>query len=186
MIRIIAGELKGRKIRVPTGDAVRPTADRVREALFSILGERVRGARVLDAYSGSGALGFEALSRGAAKAVFLEADRAVVRLLRENAVKLGISPRCTIHCTEATAWLSAQRGADRFDLILADPPYAAAAAARFLHRASSPLWLAAGGWIVLERGAGLEARDEAGHGVVRFRSARYGHCCLDFYASTGD
>jgi 16S rRNA (guanine(966)-N(2))-methyltransferase RsmD len=185
MIRIIAGKLKGRKIRVPQGRSVRPTAERVREALFSILGDRVSGARVLDAYSGSGALGFEALSRGAERVVFLEADRSVARLVEENAATLGISARCTIHPTEAAAWLSSGREERPFDLILADPPYGAEGVTRFLTQASSPLWLASEGWIVLERGAGLDAREEAGHGVVRFRTAGYGTTCLDFYAAAG-
>ena len=93
-LRIVAGKLKGRHIRVPRTSRVRPTADRVREALFSILGSSVVDARVMDAYSGSGALGFEALSRGARSAVFLESDGSVLRTLQENAAALDLTDRC--------------------------------------------------------------------------------------------
>jgi len=93
-IRIIAGSLKNRRIRVPPGEAVRPTSDRAREALFNILGTRVEGATVLDLYAGSGALGIEAFSRGAAVVTFLEADRKVLRVLQDNIRDLGIPDHC--------------------------------------------------------------------------------------------
>ena len=95
-LRIIAGELRGRRIRVPATATVRPTAERAREALFSILAPVLPGAVVLDAYAGSGALGFEALSRGAARAVFVEADGTALGTLGDNVEELGLADRCQL------------------------------------------------------------------------------------------
>ena len=95
MIRIIAGDFKGRRLKTPAGDAVRPTADRVREAWFSILQRAVRGARVLDLYAGSGALGLEALSRGAVTADFVEVRRASLAALKANITTLKVADRVT-------------------------------------------------------------------------------------------
>lgn len=178
-IRIIAGEFKGRRLAVPAGRRLRPTAERVREALFSILGERVVGARVLDAYAGTGALGFEALSRGAGEVVFVEADRAAARQLRENVGALGAAARCSVHEAEAVGWLGGARADAAFDLILADPPYAAGEGPRLVGRVAEG-GLLPGGWLVLERDA---ARPQAAHGgeLSLFRTARYGGTCLDFY-----
>jgi 16S rRNA (guanine966-N2)-methyltransferase len=117
-LRIIAGELKGRRIRVPAGD-VRPTPDRAREALFAILGDSVHGSRVLDAFSGSGALGFEALSRGARSVLFVESDPHVLATLRENARALAVEGRCSSVRGAALETLDGP-GCGPFDLILAD------------------------------------------------------------------
>ena len=103
-LRIIGGEHRGRRIAVPRGVAVRPTADRVREALFSILGPRVPGARVLDAYAGSGALGFEALSRGALEATLVEAQRRALSTLRATARELGLEGRVVLHHGRVLEW----------------------------------------------------------------------------------
>jgi 16S rRNA (guanine966-N2)-methyltransferase len=185
-IRIIAGELKGRRIAVPDAPSVRPTAERVREALFSILGRKVEGVRVLDGYSGSGALGFEALSRGAREVVFLERDRTVARGLEESAEALGVAARCTVLRCDSIAWLSSGSGESPFALIFADPPYAERAPARFLALASDPARLAPGGWIVLERDRASQPLERAGGGVLRFRTARYGNTCLDFFSRPDD
>lgn len=123
-MRVIAGELGGRRLRAPSGRVTRPTSDRVREALFAMLGE-VEGARVLDLFAGSGALGIEALSRGAAGAVFVERDARVVRTLRANLDSLGIGPgRARVRRGEALAALRSARGRkETYDLIFIDPPY---------------------------------------------------------------
>src|SRR5207253_685140 len=96
VMRIVAGRLKGRRLTAPPGDAVRPTSDSLRETLFNVLADRVDGARVLDAFAGTGALGLEALSRGAAHATFIERDRRVIRVLRENVARCGAEDACTI------------------------------------------------------------------------------------------
>ena len=100
MIRIIAGEFKGRRLKTPAGDAVRPTADRVREAWFSILQRSIRGARVLDLFAGSGALGFEALSRGAVSADFVELHRFALATRKANVKTLKVDDRAAIHRAE--------------------------------------------------------------------------------------
>jgi len=133
-VRIVAGEWRGRRIKVPDDDRVRPTADRVREAWMSIIGSEIVGARVLDLFAGSGALGLESLSRGAAVAEFVEIGVKSLRALRENADLLGAGDRAIIHRGDAVRFVSTlPRGA--FDVAFADPPYrlgmAAAIAARW-------------------------------------------------------
>jgi 16S rRNA (guanine966-N2)-methyltransferase len=155
----------------------------VREALFSILGSDVEGARVLDAYAGSGALGFEALSRGAAHAAFLEADPRAIRTLRANAAGLGVEDRCTVYPGRAADLLRRGDVAGRFDLVFADPPYGAGEAGPFLALAAGVL-AAGAGLIVVERDAREQA--PAGPGLDRSRTTRYGRCCLDFYRRAPD
>ncbi|HEY4347022.1 MAG TPA: 16S rRNA (guanine(966)-N(2))-methyltransferase RsmD [Gaiellaceae bacterium] len=117
-MRIIAGELKGRRIDAPKGTATRPTSDFVRESAFNLIGP-VDGAEVLDLYAGSGALGIEAISRGADRAVFIDSSRDACRTIGANLDKLGL--RATVLCQDALRALAAARGS--YDLILADPPY---------------------------------------------------------------
>ena len=121
-MRVVAGIYGGRRLAAPRGDATRPTSDRVREALFSVLGASVQGARVLDLFAGSGALGIEALSRGAASAVFVDrAPRAIVAV-RANLAALGIEAE--VHRVEARAWLrTASTRGEAYDLVFLDPPY---------------------------------------------------------------
>ncbi len=125
-MRVIAGRYGGRRLTAPPGAATRPTSDRVREALFSILGARVEGARVLDLFAGSGALGIEALSRGAAEATFVDRAPAAIRALRANLEALGIDAE--VVRADALAALRAARAAARqYDLVFLDPPYRHAA-----------------------------------------------------------
>jgi 16S rRNA (guanine966-N2)-methyltransferase len=121
-VRVVAGEFKGHPLRAPRGSATRPTADRVREALFSMLGD-VSGARVLDLFAGSGALGIEALSRGAESAVFVDRDPRAVAATRRNLEAVGAEAE--VRRQEALRFLAAYRGT--FDLVLVDPPYDSAA-----------------------------------------------------------
>jgi len=119
-VRVVAGELRGRKLVAPPGDTTRPTADRVREALFSILGD-VSDLRVLDLYAGSGALGIEALSRGAAAAVLVDSSRVAVTAIRRNLSELGLE--ASVQRRDALAYLAAAGGGDPYDLVFVDPPY---------------------------------------------------------------
>jgi 16S rRNA (guanine966-N2)-methyltransferase len=123
-MRVIAGELGGRRLRAPSGRVTRPTSDKVREALFSMLVE-VTGADVLDLFAGAGGLGIEALSRGAASAVFVERDAAAVRALKTNLAALGIEPAdARVRQVEALAALrSARARKETYDLVFIDPPY---------------------------------------------------------------
>jgi len=123
-MRVVAGVYGGRRLRAPRGQATRPTSDRVREALFSTLGDTVTDAHVLDLFAGSGALGIEALSRGAAAAVFVERDPGVAAVLRDNLADLGID--ATVHVGDAHRFVREQLAdatTPMFDLVLCDPPY---------------------------------------------------------------
>jgi 16S rRNA (guanine966-N2)-methyltransferase len=124
-MRVIAGRLGGRRLKAPRGRATtRPTSDRVREALFSMLGE-VEGSVALDLFAGTGALGIEALSRGAQRVVFVERDAAAIRVLRANLVQLGLdAPEAEVRMGDALTALRAARGAgETYDLVFVDPPY---------------------------------------------------------------
>lgn len=152
-MRIIAGTDRGRPLIAPKGEATRPTADRVREALFSMLASRIGsfdGLAVADLFAGSGALGFEALSRGAATCLFVEQDRAALDALRANAAKLGrridVRAQSVLALGPTTAAL---------DLILMDPPYGTSAGSVALERMARLGWVNDATWISIET-----ARDE--------------------------
>jgi 16S rRNA (guanine966-N2)-methyltransferase len=119
-VRVIAGELKGRRIKAPTWEGLRPTSDRLRETLFNILGPSVPGARVLDGYAGTGAVGIEALSRGASHVTFVEHDPRAVRLIEENLNHSGVRERYAII---RAGFADAARRLGRFEIIFLDPPY---------------------------------------------------------------
>ena len=174
-MRVIAGELGGRRlVTPPAGAGVRPTPDRVREAVFSILGE-IGGTSVLDLYAGTGALGIEAVSRGAARAVLV--DRAPA-LARRNVVALGLAERCEVVGGDACRYL--KRGGARFDLIFCDPPYKLAARLEGRLEALIPPRLAEGGRLILETSyrrplsLALTPEDERRYGDVMVRVYRGG------------
>lgn len=120
-MRVIAGTARGRRLNVPPGDAVRPTGDRVREALFSSIAARLRDAVVVDLFAGTGALGIEALSRGAAHATFVESDRRTVEVVRANVEVAGVADRADVVSGRAMAFL--RTGPGPFTLAFVDPPY---------------------------------------------------------------
>ncbi|MCR4400694.1 MAG: 16S rRNA (guanine(966)-N(2))-methyltransferase RsmD, partial [Syntrophomonadaceae bacterium] len=124
-MRVIAGKAKGRKLKAPAGLDTRPMTDRIKESLFSILGARVPGSRVLDLFAGSGAVGIEALSRGAAWAVFVDRDARAVGVLKENLGTCGMDPAAEVYRSDVQRALQVleERGC-RFDLVFLDPPYA--------------------------------------------------------------
>jgi 16S rRNA (guanine966-N2)-methyltransferase len=122
-MRIVAGTFRNRRLAVPKDARVRPTADRVREAWMSILGDRLREARVLDLYAGSGALGLEALSRGAATAEFVDVGAASLAALQDNIAALGVEARTRVHRGDALRFV-AKLAPRAYDVVLADPPYA--------------------------------------------------------------
>lgn len=143
-MRIVGGRWGGRRLKAPPGRGVRPTTDRVREAWMSAVGPALPGARVLDLFAGSGALGLEALSRGASEVVFVERGRDALRVLRENVAALGAGAESTVVADDVFRYLG--RNAELFDLAFADPPYdtgdAPALVARFLARPfARELWL---------------------------------------------
>ena len=151
MMRIIAGKWRGRPVEAPLGLGTRPTADRVRETLFSMLASRLgsfEDLRVADLFAGSGALGFEALSRGAASATFVETDREAAAIIRRNAKRLGI----LVQVMGGSA-LALPRS-DPFDLIFADPPYAPGSGTQVVEAVLRADWLAPGGWMSVETARG--------------------------------
>ncbi|MGH7522186.1 MAG: 16S rRNA (guanine(966)-N(2))-methyltransferase RsmD [Gemmatimonadales bacterium] len=131
MLRIIAGEFKGRRLKTPAGRTIRPTGDRVKEAWFSIVQQSIPDARVLDLFAGSGALGFEALSRGAVAVDFVETHRASLAALQANTEALKVEDRVTIHRMDAVRFAERLQPA-QYDVAFADPPYATGAAQRLM------------------------------------------------------
>lgn len=149
-MRVIAGTLKGRVLKAPRGNQTRPTADRVREALFSILGD-IEGCHVLDLYAGTGALGIEALSRGADRAVFVESSRESMKCLEQNVVALNLTNQTRIvHASVERALREVARESP-FDLVFCDPPWSKIANVwELLAKAEINQCLAPGGLLVLE------------------------------------
>lgn len=155
-LRIIGGAWRSRRIRFPVSAQLRPTPDRVRETVFNWLGPWVEGRRVLDLFAGSGALGFEALSRGAAEAVFVERSSVVAAALRENAVTLGAAGASVV-CAGALDFLC--RTEDDFDLVFIDPPYSSHLMQPALDRFVSRGLLREGGYAYVEYSTRLDPPD---------------------------
>jgi 16S rRNA (guanine966-N2)-methyltransferase len=152
-LRIVGGTLRGRKWSFPEVAGLRPTPDRVRETLFNWLAPHIGGMRVLDLFAGSGALGFEALSRGAGHAVLVEKDRAAAAILRETATRFGLGA-ARVEGGDALAFLRTQP-AGSFDLVFLDPPFAAALLEPALAGVSMRGLLAAGGFCYIEQPADM-------------------------------
>ena len=150
-VRIIAGAWRSRVVHFPDSPGLRPTPDRVRETLFNWLGQRLDGLACLDLFAGSGALGFEALSRGAARVVMVERDRATARALRENAKKLEARGAEVVE-SDAIAWLA--HAPQPFDVVFLDPPYASGLAVRAL--AALPAKLRPGARVYVETAAAVD------------------------------
>jgi 16S rRNA (guanine966-N2)-methyltransferase len=175
-VRIVAGSRKGHTIYAPRGQATRPTGDRVREAAFNLIGP-VDGARVLDLFAGSGAMGLEALSRGAASAVFVESERDACRTIDRNLEKLRLTG-ATVICRDAVKALAAEAAAGRlYDLLLVDPPYSMFSAQQTALASYLPAVLAADGLVVVETGA----RDEPELPLAVRTSRRYGSARLTLF-----
>jgi 16S rRNA (guanine966-N2)-methyltransferase len=169
-VRIIGGQWRRRGLHFPDAPGLRPTPDRVRETLFNWLGQRLDGLRCLDLFAGSGALGFEAASRGAREVVMVERDRSAYEALRKNRELLGAS-QVELVAADGLAWLAGARG--QFDLIFLDPPFQAGLLPDALVRAATRL--APGGKIYAEFGA---RPDLDGWQVVREGRAGLSHFCL--------
>jgi 16S rRNA (guanine966-N2)-methyltransferase len=180
-MRVIAGELKGQRLVAPRGHRVRPTSDRVREAVFSALGD-VAGARVLDLFCGTGALAVEALSRGAATAVLVDRDP---RAALGNVERLGLGERAELVRSEAGRWLAgwpASPGDPGFDLVFVDAPYRLADGVGQDIDSHLPRLLADGGRAIVESGARRPLRIES---LEQLRRRRYGNTEVAFYGSAG-
>jgi len=184
-LRILGGERRGTVLRTPRGAATRPTLGRVRASLFTILHDRLPGARALDGFAGCGALGLEALSRGAAQATFVEKARAGLEALHANIRKLGWGDRATVAAGDMLRILGATEpvaGAP-FDLLFFDPPYGRGLCERTLQKLAVRLdaWMTEDGLIVMQ--AGVEDRLGEGYGdLVRQDSRTHGVTRIDFYS----
>lgn len=186
MTRVVAGSARGRRLQVPPGSAVRPTPDRVKEALFSSLGD-LHGHRVLDLYAGSGGLGIEALSRGAEHAVLVEADRTVAKVLRRNLAVTGVADRATVVVAPAERFVRDPVGGP-FTVVFVDAPYDVAEAV--LHRLVGALHaagqLADGARVVIERDRRRLAADrpDTTAPLAHRRDRTYGDVVLRTYETT--
>jgi 16S rRNA (guanine966-N2)-methyltransferase len=185
-MRIVAGQYRGRAIVTPEGQNTRPTSDRARQAIFNVLehapwAEGLHEARVIDLYAGSGALGFEALSRGAAFCLFVDTDDGARGAIRENMDAYGLFGRCRVHRRSATD-LGPRPGSagEAFTLAFLDPPYAKGLGEQTLARLLEGGWLAPGAVVVFERGSdepeidtpGYERLDARDNGAARLRFLR--------------
>lgn len=178
-MRVIAGAQRGRRLMGPKGPGLRPTSDRVKEALFSILSPRLAGALVMDLYAGTGAIGIEALSRGARHATFVEPHASSLHVLRANLALCGLSAQATIHpCTVATFFKRRTAAEPAYDIIFADPPYDDEEASALLAIVGQQASLRATGALVLEHGSKTEPVLD---GLVLLRRYRYGDTTLSVF-----
>jgi len=176
-MRVIAGRFKGRRLKAPEWDGLRPTSDKLRETLFNILAPRIAEARVLDGYAGTGAIGIEALSRGAAYVTFVERDPRATALIEENLAECGVEGGYTIRGGDVAAVLPLM-GTSACDLILLDPPYDTPTS-QVLD--ASARVLAPGGLIVLERAT--RRQPESSPALERVRDVTSGDSTLTFFAA---
>jgi 16S rRNA (guanine(966)-N(2))-methyltransferase RsmD len=185
-MRVVAGELRSRRLHTVPGRETRPTSDRARAGLFDWLGPNVDGARVLDLFAGTGALGIEALSRGASEAVFVERARGAVRVLRRNLEELGLERRARVveaDLARGLRPLAAKLGA--FGLVLADPPYGGGALERLLEDEALASLLEPDGSVVVER----SAREQGSPTLTALRlrgTKRYGETAFDWWERTAN
>jgi 16S rRNA (guanine(966)-N(2))-methyltransferase RsmD len=178
-MRIIAGSLKGRRLKTPSWEGLRPTSDKLRETLFNILGARVQGARVLDGFAGTGAVGIEAISRGAAHVAFVEFDRRAAALIEENLTAAGVREGYTIYCSDLLSSLQGLPSGVEFDVLVLDPPYDWADVEPALEAAGRHL--ASGGVLVLERSRRKEPPVPAS--LTRVRDVKSGDSILTFFSA---
>ena len=181
-MRVIAGTLKGRRLKAPTWDDLRPTSDKLRETLFNILAPRIAGARFLDGYAGTGAVGIEALSRGAQAVTFVERDKRAETLIAENLAHCGVvNGYAIIRATVARAIEQLDAAAfgpyELFDIVWLDPPYDEHPGAVM---AAADVLVAPGGLLVLEHARRSPAPETAGR-LVRVRQVTSGDSALSFY-----
>ena len=176
-MRVIAGSLKGRKLDAPTWDGLRPTSDKLRETLFNVLAPRIEGARLLDGYAGTGAVGIEAISRGAAQVTFVERDRRAADLIESNLKKCRIETGYVIIQTSVLQAIDRLRQESAFDVILLDPPYASDFHEALPHVGDI---VKPDGVVILEHARKSEAPPLAGR-LTRVRELKSGDSTLTFY-----
>jgi 16S rRNA (guanine(966)-N(2))-methyltransferase RsmD len=174
-MRVIAGELKGRRLKTPKWNGLRPTSDKLRETLFNVVAARVPGARVLDLYAGTGAIGIEALSRGASHVTFVDNDARATKLIAENLRHCGVRNRYAIIRTPQSL------PAESFELAVLDPPYDVPDLTASI-AAAEPL-MAPGGWLVLEHARRREVPEKVGR-LRKTRDLISGDSALAFFVAS--
>ncbi len=180
-MRVIGGELKGRRLSAPKGNLLRPTADRVKEALFNILSGSTQGTRFLDLFAGTGSVGIEAISRGAKHTVFVETNPFHLNALRRNVERCGIKEKTTIVMAHATSFIKqANRGNESFDIIFMDPPYFDRALEEVLENPGLPLLLEGEGRLIVEHFHKTLLRDYY-RLIKKEREYYYGDSILSFF-----
>lgn len=191
MMRIITGRARGVRLSTLAGENTRPTAERTKEAIFSMIQFEIRGARVLDLFAGSGQMGLEAVSRGAAHAVLCDRARDAVEVIRQNALKTRLAPDCEIVCNDFESVLRMQRNREAFDLVFLDPPYAIGAIPKALELLVEYGLLKEGATVVCESAS--EDDVFAGNAALEscfevLRRTRYGaaHVTLLRYVEDGE
>jgi 16S rRNA (guanine(966)-N(2))-methyltransferase RsmD len=177
-MRIIAGQFRSRKLQSVSGLAVRPTPDRLREALFNVLAPRMEGSVFVDAYAGSGVVGFEAVSRGAARVIFIENNQAALDVLRRNALHLGVAREITIVRGRASTHLPDYAA----DLVFLDPPYKQTDEYETSLKAAR---LLPGGYVIAQHATSFRPPENCGN-LHSFRHLRQGDNCLTFYRASDE
>ncbi|MGH7198214.1 MAG: 16S rRNA (guanine(966)-N(2))-methyltransferase RsmD [Candidatus Omnitrophota bacterium] len=180
-MKILTGTLRGKAISFRPNPKLRPTSDKVRKAIFDMLQGGLEDKNVLDLFSGTGAIGFEALSQGAARVTFVEMNKAQCDKIRENLIGLGLADRAQVVNLDAVAAVgSFSRRDDHFDFIFLDPPYEKSLAERALTEISRSSLLDAQGWVILECGRREALPEEAG-ALKKVKMKRYGDTTVLFY-----
>ena len=177
-MRVITGSACGTRLQAPEGTATRPTSDRVKEALFSIIQFEIEGRRVLDLFAGSGQLGIEALSRGAKHAVFIDSRSDATKIIRENVKRTHFEDQSTILCTDYESYLNKTK--EHFDLVFLDPPYAEKMLENALNSIGTIDFVADGGIIICERPAEKDLSLDL-NGFSRSKDYRYGKTLICLY-----
>ncbi|MBQ7500774.1 MAG: 16S rRNA (guanine(966)-N(2))-methyltransferase RsmD [Clostridia bacterium] len=170
-MRIITGSARGTRLKTLEGDNTRPTAERVKEAVFSMIQFEIEGRRILDLFAGSGQMGLEALSRGAERAVFVDSSREACDIIKYNISKTHFEKKSTVRCTDYAAYIRTAPGNEKFDIVFVDPPYDAHLAARALSKLASSDLLSDTAIIVMETGSEPDT-EEYGQFEVS-KTARY-------------
>ncbi len=180
-MRIIAGELKGRRLKTPLDERVRPTTDKVKEAIFSIIMPWTNGSVVVDMFAGTGNLGLEAISRGASHVYFVDRDRQSISMIRENVSHCKVEDRCTIICSDYKA--CTRKIDSRADIILLDPPYDKGILTKAIDMIIEEELLADGGIIVAEHSISEILPESIGY-LTRIRDKKYGKIGITIYENS--
>jgi len=177
-MRVIAGEAKGRRLKGPRGSETRPTSDKVKEALFSILGDRVKNAKILDLFAGIGGIGIEALSRGAAHLDFVEVDEALAEIMEQNLAACGFAERASVYRMDAFRFIKQIHRP--YDLVFADPPYHAWQLKKLLPVLGQGAMITPDGLVVVEHFRKIHLPTRIGD-LETVRSYEYGDTILTLY-----